>query len=398
MIRRVSLLVSFIFLILLFLIPSVGIAAPSSQSGMIPIYYIRNPCVNPVGNNHAVPIGTGPTQFTCLGVTELLSGRTATITLPTPTITARAPKLSIVALPTFLSIDWDPASFSYSDLMVPDFEYTESGVENKLINIHYELRVSPVDVSSESNNENYLSLANINILNPASSLSIGLIEDRAEVDRLVPAPFCDYRNDQIIANIAFPKGGFQSGKSGCLNLISLLPETPLANTNIDGYDFSEVPNELEGQVIAYWSDYASTQGTSRKGQHPAYELYVYSHWKIEARVSWDMHLRKADATEGEEVIICSWDFWGDPDSYIDWTEYPPFCKRIVEATEEWEIYCKLGSSDKPCDYGTFGNRPELWWQEIAPHYLISNVLTPEGEYSDRYSFVVLQAQPLLEAP
>ena len=121
MIRRVSLLVSFLLLTFMFVIPSVGIAAPSSQSGLMPIIIISNPCSDPHGTNLAENIGIGPAQYNCHAITELLTGRTASITFPTPTITARAPKLSIVALPTFLSVDWDPTSFSYSDLVVPEF-------------------------------------------------------------------------------------------------------------------------------------------------------------------------------------------------------------------------------------------------------------------------------------
>jgi hypothetical protein len=402
-IRRSILMFALAFLLLLFLNPSEGVAAPLPYQSNKPSQFIHYPCLSGVSE------GVFPVQFICQGVTELASGRIATITFPTPRITARVPKLSIVAIPTFMSLSWDPDSFSYSDLIIPEYEFVESGVENKLINVHYELRVTPDEGTAATFDVELLGLGqtvgqigNVTFQNPTfDTLHVGIIEDRADVFGTVPYPYCHESDTTVISNIPIQYGGFAYPDNGCRNILSMLPPPETANpTSLDGYNFPSPPYGIDGQVLAYWTQYASTRGTSSSGSHPAFELSFVSFWKVEARVSWDMHLiRNGESDGGEEIIDCRWEYWEDPDAYIDWSQHPPFCKRIVVASEGWETYCVPGSDEpgEECNYGSHGNDPDDWWQTIST-YVVQAVLTPDGEYADRYSFVVLQAQPLLNAP
>jgi hypothetical protein len=381
-------------LFLVFLKPVEGVAAPLHYEGFKPSSLIANPCLSSL-NIDAIPI-----QFVCKGVTEGESGRAATITFPTPHITARVPKLSIIEVPTFLRLSWDPASFSYSDLIIPEYEFIKSGVKNKLINVHYELRVSPVELVAASEDDNNFIFGNVMVTVPyPSPLQVSFVENHENLYKTILPPFCDDTNNLLLSNIPIEQGGYHIKGGGCQNLLNLLPQTETIVPAIqDGYEISSYPYGVDGQVLAYWTEYASTQGTSRVGSHPAFALYFESFWQVEARVSWDMHLIKnGDSGGGEEIIDCRWEYWEDPDAYIDRSQYPPFCKRIVTSLEGWELFCKPGSEDKECNYFLFGNNPDHWWREIETDPIVT-VLTPDGEYTDRYSFVVLQAQPLLDSP
>lgn len=377
--KRMAFSISLLAIVLAFAGILEGRADQSAGKFLIPTSLINIPC-----SAMRLSEGDAPTTFSCTGLTEMLSGNYASITVPTPRIFEKVPDLTIVAIPTYVSIGWDENSFSFNDATRSVFNFSGGGSEQRLINLRYELRIRPMNafavqggyasgnLAIDSPNLNYLKMSGIQGTGPYESEYFTLCFDPIK----------------SLVTINPNQGGF----GDCAGITSQLKSVPGLPASI-GDRYQEPDKYFSDDAIALWSQYASTIGSVNIEGAPAFELNFTTYWNVEARVYWEKHEMKY--VENEEIIDCRWEYWNDPDAYIDWTRWPGpiYCKKEIVEKVRWDVYCEPELQN--CSYAT--THPDDWWRSTA--FVVSpKVLNPEGTYSDNYSLVVIQAQPLLFLP
>ena len=377
--RRLVISIFLLVIVLAFTGIVEGKADQSTNKFTIPKLMINVPC-----SAMQLSEGDAPTTFICTGLTEMVSGNFASITVPTPRIFEKIPDLTVVAIPTYVSIGWDENSFSHNDATRSVFNFSGGGSEQRLVNVRYELRIRPMEASAvpggyasgnlliDSPNRNYLKVTGIEGLGP----------HEAEYFTLCFDPI------KSLVTVEPNQGGF----GDCSGITSRIQSVPGLPASI-GDRYQEPENYFSDEAIAFWSQFASTAGSADLEGSPAFELELSTLWNVEARVYWEKHEMKY--IENEEIVDCRWEYWDDPDAEIDWSRWPGpiYCKTEIVEKVRWDEYCE--PEQQNCAYAP--THPDDWWHSTA-FISVTKALTPEGAYADSYSFVVIQAQPLLFLP
>jgi hypothetical protein len=353
-------------------------AAPLLDQYNVPRSMVNTPCVS-----HNVEQGGGPPVFNCLGLTELLSGNAARITLPTPRIFDKKPELSIVAVPSFINLAWSEDSFGHQDATRQSFEFIGGGVQQRLLRIRYELRIKQHEPFTTPSG---LVIGNVQVLNPSRSyLRLARIDDPSNVLGSIPAAENVCGDETVtLADTSSAFGGFSS----CQSIANMLEAgSSVSPPDADRY----LEWEDLGGVISFWSQFASVAGTKEIDGRPAFQLDFVTWYDVEARVVWEAHQYEERYTD--TVIECRWEYYDEYD-FIDWSRIPPFCKEFMIVDYRWVDVCRP-LAGRNCPYAPANVND--WWQPIGT-FGTGYVVTPDGTYEESFPFLVIQTRPLLDKP
>lgn len=377
--------------------------------------YINKPCMTILVEQ---PNNT-PTEVRC----DTPALTTAAINIPVPWMAEQAPdELSLISLPTFVAMTWDPDSFSFADSEPKRICYPAGNPTECLIDVQFQLRVTPVDSSSEEG----VTLRNVTFKSKEPQLAIfpydgGIGESDSKTTTYNLKNICMVGTgggyNQVLAVLkdwgGYNEGRIQFDEDG----LALISVNDACSNIYDELDMDKVPiidlpnkggnplleNTLgeryknwgalampANQTIVVFSEIASAGGGGSVNGAPAYQVMATTEVQLEARVIWKDHEHRF-TTNYER---CSWDFWDDYD-VIRWENWPDpiFCKYF---TRYWwgSINCNTLDEKKDC-YGT--GTSDTWWKPRGK--AISTILmNADGEYGIAYDVVVIQAQPLLQAP
>jgi hypothetical protein len=377
-IRKIAIPLGLVLILIAFGRRIEATAAPNHDRYDVPRSMVNTPCVS-----HSIEQGGNPPAFNCLGLTELTSGNAAQINLPTPRIFDKKPDLSIVAVPSFINLGWSEDSFGYQDATRSSFNFTEGGVEQRLLGIRYELRIKQYEPWETPSG---LVIGNVQVLNPSSAyLRLVEIDDPGKVLNSIPTAENVCGDETVtLADTSSALGGFSS----CQSIADLL-ETGVYGSPPDADRYLEW--EALDAMISFWSQYDSTTGSKVVEGSPAFYLDFVSWHTVEARAVWEAHQYKEEFRE--TVIECRWEYYNDYD-FIDWTRTPPFCKEFTIIDYRWVDVCRPLAGGI-CPYAPANVND--WWRLIGT-FGTKNVVTPQEEYELGFPFVIIQTRPLLDMP
>lgn len=386
--KRVTILVLGLVMLLGAVLSSGAEATPAAGDDTWPLTYITRPCVS-IGIQDA---SGGPPRIVCSGIT----GRPATITVPTPYLSDRAPELSLVTIPTLFNLGWDPASLLAQDSEPLTIPNPIGNPTDKLQNVRVQLRLRALGASAEPS-ESAIVSGNLSV-ETEDTLYLLKTDDRSDLYHYacqVPASPDLAGLANALLSIPSTYGGY--GDSGCTaiegHLDSVVTGTPAGvSWGIDEREFQRFPGWAQvafPHFIAF-SPYASIYGNGTDHGSPAFQISGTTRFVVESRVLWDLHLHKVTDT----VTDCQWSYWDDYD-FIDWDRWPRpiYCRRNV--TVSWPIYCDPWATEGSlrCPYG----HPDDWWISYGP-IEVQAIRRPDGSYGTTYDFVSVQSQALLTAP
>ncbi len=403
-----------VFLIVLCLVFSKADAKNQWDTYIVPVRLIQNPCSFHFEiRTHSAPDGVG-----CVGPSELngiADGNVAFINVPVPKIVKKEPELSLVGIPSFFMVTWDPDSFAYADsATVPYYEWTENGIRNRLVNVRVQMRAKPAVIQSTEYELNMGSVGieigdqyglRIDSENALAGSSIG-----SKFEDACIAGFGLSQNSLFLIPKAW--GGWQILDTidgyPMLDICSdfkkklLLSDFTAYIPHNDRYlDWSIKNVMVNPSIIGVVSESASVDGIGFENGSPAFRIRIVTHASVEARVIWDRHEKLEEIKN--KVWDCSWDYYDDYEE-IEWERWPEpiFCKYIYKIKKDWMTLCKPSMRTCGENYGLKDS--DFWWMPITVgQYIVQadTVLVPfdnDFRYSDQYDFVVIQAQPLLVVP
>lgn len=353
-------------------------ARPRAANTSLAEYYIANPCASLFMSDS----GSRPSQVFCLSPTNAI----ASINVPTPWLSSRAPALSLVNIPTFFQLDWDEASLGFEDSSAITVSYPSGEPTDRLVNVRFQLRLRPLEASAPGGG-----LATGNLVLEASS-GVFLVDpaDRGNV-------YFNYACTPGIPEIGSPANPLltlaigQGGYRDCDAIRGLL-STSMGNPFGDALErYPGWSPPAMSQFLAF-SPYASIYGSGTDRGSPAFQIETATHAILEARPIWDAH--QVWEPTGDVETGCSWDYWRDYD-FIDWERWPNpiYCKNFP--VYGWVTKCEPAGGGT-CPYGPLSN-PDTWWSPVAP-FEARTLRRPDGAYGTTYDFASVQSQGLLTAP
>ncbi len=371
-------------------------AQPAAGSTTWPLSLITQPCVS-IGVDG--PNG-GPARVVCLGVT----GRTATVNVPTPWLSDRAPELSLVIIPTFFNLEWDPGSLGALDSAPLTISNPIGDPTDRLVNVRVQLRLRPSPFPVPAS-ETQLTTDNVRIETPASVYLVDPDDDTREYYNLACNPSSEPGAEaNALLTVEDRYGGYATGEPNdnpCQRIRGLLNEPSISfpSAGINGANnVARYPDwtAIGTPQFLSFTPYASIYGSGTDRGSPAFQMRTTTRFIVEARVVWDEHQHKRE----EVTTDCQWSYWDNYD-FVDWSRWPGpiYCRWNVEVT--WPVFCrpfakapKEGQPDLRCPYG----HPDNWWISYAPALEAEAIRRPDGTYSTSYDFVSVQSQALLTAP
>jgi hypothetical protein len=342
-------------------------AQPSAANNTFVWDYIQRPCVSSV----LLSDGNGPARIVC---NSIAGGRQALISVPNPWITGRSPQLSLVNIPTFFRLDWDPQSTGVKDTAPLTISYPIGNPTDRLVNLRVQLRLLPGNQYSVSPSEGF-SINNVALKRVSPGPQIYKNDDSR------PTYICD-PNINTLLSVSDEHGGLN-----CEDIHKLLDAAPITVPSMGTPERYEGWLELAPNDFVAFSPYASIRGAGADRGSPAFQISSTTSFTVEARVLWDEHREKLTRT----VTDCDWSYWDDYD-FIDWDRWPNpiYCKNDVVI--EWPIVCRPSGSPS-CIYG----HPDNWWQTLGT-FEASVIRHPDGTYGKTFDFVSVQSQALLKSP
>lgn len=365
-------------------------ARPAAANITWPLSLIMQPCVS-IGVQGP---GSGPAQVVCTGVT----GRPATVNVPAPWVSDRSPELSLVSIPTFFNLEWDPQSAGAQDSAPLTLEYPVGDPTDRLVNVRVQLRLRAVEAGGDAS-ESRLLAANVAVETPDSLYLIHPDDTGNE--------FYQYacgRQSGLPLDLSIPSnpllsigpdlGGYEDGCPGIQSaLADLGPSFPFGAFtsgagNSSTFRYMDWPALPMPRFISF-SPFASIYGAGADRGSPAFQISATTRFTVEARVVWDEHRHKQE----EITTDCDWSYWPDYD-FIDWSRWPGpiYCRNQVVVT--WPVFCEPFAGS--CA-GYYGN-PDDWWISYVPALEAEAIRRPDGSYGVAYDFVSVQSQSLLTAP
>jgi hypothetical protein len=346
-------------------------ARPLAANTSLAEYYIANPCLSLSMSEG----GSGPSQVYCLSPTNTI----ASINVPAPWLSSRAPVLSLVNIPTFFQIDWDAASLGFQDSPALTISYPSGDATDRLVNVRFQLRLRPIEASVP---EGGLATGNLVFM---ASPGVFLV-DAADTGDVYYKYACAPGLPEIgsPANALLTVLTHQGGYENCDAIQRLLfgMGNPFADA-LERYPGWSAPAMT--QFLAF-SPYASIYGAGTDSGSPAFQVSATTYAIVEARPVWDQHEERSEQT----IVDCEWEYWQDYD-FIDWTRWPDpiYCRSTTVVT--WGTYCEPARGN--CPYG----HPDDWWTSVAI-VDASVIRRPDATYSTTYDFASVQSQALLTAP
>ncbi len=413
-----------LFLILIFLVAlcflfSKADAKNQEAAYSVPVMLISEPC------SYTFEFRThdAPDQVGCVGpeeLHELANGNVAFISVPVPKVVKKEPELSLVGVPSFFLVTWDADSFTYADSApVQYYEWTESGVRNRLVNVRVQMRLSPAAVQGD---DYELDMGSVGI-ETGDQYQLIIDSENAKVRSRSSSKFEEAciagfgRSQNSLLLLPEEWGGWQKKvgdeliqdidvcnkfKQDLIGENEDTGESIVPHLSNDRYLHWIVGNVMgNSSIIGVLSESASVSGSGFAHGSPAFRIQFFTQASVEARVIWDRH-DELRVTK-EEMKDCSWDYYEDYEE-IEWERWPDpiFCKTIYKITKDWNPLCK--PSMRTCGEKYDLENSDFWWKPVADgQYIIlaNTVLVPDGDgyrYNDQYDFVVIQAQPLLVVP
>jgi len=305
---------------------SVADARPSAANTTWPRSLIVKPCAS-VGVQGP---GSGPARVVCTGVT----GRTATINVSTPWLSDRTPELSLVNIPTFFNLQWDPDSVGASDSQPLTLSYPAgSGATDRLDNVRVQLRFRAVNATGESSVERLVS-ENVEF-EGSGQLYLIPAAPSVSMDKAFEA-YSNYACNAIkdpagnaLLTIVEDEGGHNSGtvtrpKAGFVTCETMAGELepPAGGFDPDEFLLEGEPRYLGWDPLSVsrflaFTPHASIYGAGTDRGSPAFQISATTRLQFEARVVWDEHVVR----NVTETTVCSWDYKDDYD-FVDWSRWP----------------------------------------------------------------------------
>ena len=347
-------------------------ARPPAVNTSLPESYIANPCPG----RYISHGGSSPSQVFCLSPTNTV----ASINVPAPWLSSRAPALSLVNIPTFFQLDWDAASLGFQDSPALTVSYPSGGATDRLVNVRFQLRLRPIEASAP---ENGLATGNLAF---AASSGVVLVNaadtGNAYYDYACTAGIPEINSPaNPLLTVAIAQGGYRSCDA-IRGLLSSSMGNPFREA-LERYPNWTAPTMA--QFLAF-SPYASIYGPGMDHGSPAFQIEATTYAIVEARPVWDQHTERSEQT----IVDCKWEYWREYD-FIDWRRWPDpvYCRNVTVVT--WGTYCEPARGN--CPYG----HPDDWWTPVA--LVEAHVVRgPDGTYGTTYDFASVQSQALLTAP
>ena len=359
-------------------------ARPSAVNTTFVWNYIRQPCTS-VSVEES---GSSPARVIC---SSIAGARLASVNVPTPWLPARAPQLSLVGIPTFFHLDWDPQSVGARDSAPLTISYPAGAPTDKLINIRTQLRLRPVAYPANSS-ELRLVTGNASIVTSDPIYLVDAQDTGSDYYRYACSPGLGEKSNALF-EVGKDYGGYEDG---CASIQDLLPNPtshkptlahPLAGLTTERYPGWTA---LDMPVFLTFTPYASIYGAGTDQGSPAFRISATTQFQLEARVVFDEQQYRHEET----VIDCQWSYKDDYD-FIDWSRWPTpiYCRRNTVVT--WPVLCRPGGSPS-CDpyYGD----ADAWWVPYVPALEATEVRRPDGTYAATFDFVSVQSQAVLTTP
>lgn len=359
-------------------------ARPSAANTTFVWDYIRQPCTSA----SVVDSGSSPARVVC---SSIAGARLASVNVPAPWLPARAPQLSLVGIPTFFHLDWDPQSVGAEDSAPLTISYPAGAPTEKLINVRTQLRLRPVAYAADSS-EDRLVTGNAAIVTSDSIYLIDAQNTGSLNYGYACTPGLEDRQNSLL-EVGKDYGGY---RDGCASILELLPKPashiPSLERPLAGFTSERYPGwtNLDMPVFLAFTPFASIYGAGTDQGSPAFQISATTQFQLEARVVFDEQQYRHEET----TIDCQWSYKDDYD-FIDWSRWPRpiYCRRNTVVT--WPVVCRPGGSPS-CDpyYGDASN----WWVPYVPALEATQVRRPDGTYAATYDFVSVQSQAVLTTP
>jgi hypothetical protein len=359
-------------------------ARPSAANTTFAWTYIHQPCTSA----YVLDSGASPATVYC---TSVAGGRLASVNVPAPRLTARSPQLSLVGIPTFFNLDWDPGSVGAADSLPLTISYPVGSPTDRLVNVRTQLRLRQVPYTGDSS-EIRLLTGNLALLTDDSIFLLSATDTGGRMYGYACTPGLAERTNALL-EVTGAQGGYEDG---CASIMEGLPgpsrNKPELKSPLAGFSTARYPDwtALEMPVFFAFTPYASIYGAGTDRGSPAFQISATTQFQLEARVVFDEQQYRQETT----TIDCHWSYKDDYD-FIDWTRWPNpiYCRRNVVVT--WPTFCTVGGSPSCERY--YGN-PDNWWVPYVPAFEATEIRTPEGAYGATYDFVSIQSQALLTTP
>jgi hypothetical protein len=356
-------------------------ARPAAENVTWPLSLITQPCTS-LG---VVGPGGGPPRIICNGVT----GRQASISVPTPWLSDRSPELSLVGIPTFFNLQWDPRSIAAEDSQPLTMSYPVGDPTDKLTNVRVQLRLRPAHALGTPS-ESLLLAENLAVSTPDRLFLVDPTHAENQNYDFACTPGADVKWEQpsnALLSVSTDWGGYQSCEgitAGMATPKALLPTFTDGAGNAErypGWASLSVPRFLA------LTPFASIRGAGTDQGSPAFQIIGTTRFQVEARVVWDEHQEK----HVEVGVDCKWSYRDNHD-FVDWSRWPGpiYCREKVTVT--WITVCR------PLEGGCAYGHADDWWVPYIPPYEIQAIRRPDGSYGLTYDFVSVQSQALLTTP
>ena len=380
--KRKAILVLAPVLLLGAVVFSTADARPAAGNTTWPLSLITRPCAS-IGVQGP---GGGPPRVVCMGVT----GRPATVNVPTPWLSDRAPEMSLVSIPTFFNLEWDPGSLDAQDSAPLTLSYPIGNPTDKLINVRVQLRLRAWDYPAQGTTETSFTMGNVALETPDSLYLVNATDTRNTYYQFACTPDAVAGLDPSnpLLSIGPGLGGYPAG---CASIQEELggvgSRSPVTYTTgfRDTQRYPEWGDITIPQFLGF-TPFASIYGAGMDRGSPAFQVIATTRFAVEARVVWDVHQERREDVE----IDCQWSYRNNYD-FIDWSRWPDpiYCRRNV--TVSWPTFCERFDG---CPYGN----PNDWWIPYVPALEVQAIRLPDGTYGTTYDFVSVQSQALLTAP
>jgi hypothetical protein len=361
-------------------------ASPAAGDIAWPLSLITRPCVSIT----LLGPGSGPPRVVCVGVT----GRTATVDVPTAWLSDRAPELSLVSIPTFFNLEWDPQSAGAHDSQPLTISYPIGNPTDKLVDVRVQVRLRAADAIG-SPSESLLLIENVALETPDSLFLVDAEDKDSPAYEYACSVQSNPPNQSLRSNQLLTVNDKQGGyKAGCTTIEGLLEgirsdfpyglTSPLFDAG-ESYYMDWRPLSMS-HFLAF-TPFASIYGAGTDHGSPAFQISATTRFTVEARVVWDEHQEKKETITTD----CQWSYEDDYD-FIDWSNWPDpiYCRNVVVVT--WPVFCEPFKGD--CAYG----HPNDWWIPYVPALDVQAIRRPDGTYGTTYDFVSVQSQALLSTP